>query len=98
MSSLDIVIWNYIEEFFYRLIYIITSFIITFIILFIYFEEIYELLMNPIIKLNYEDLQGFIYTDVTELLYTNIYVAFLFSFIIHFPFFLFTCGYFLILL
>lgn len=41
--------------------------------------------MNPIIKLKYEHLQGFIYTDVTELFYTNIYVALIFSFITHLP-------------
>lgn len=61
------------------------SLIITLIILLKYFEEIYEIFMNPIMELKYKKIEGFIYTDVTELFYTNMEVCLKLSILLHIP-------------
>jgi sec-independent protein translocase protein TatC len=61
------------------------SIIITLIILLNYFEEIYEIFMNPIMQLKYKKIEGFIYTDVTELFYTNMEICLKFNILLHMP-------------
>ena len=41
--------------------------------------------MNPIMELKYKKIEGFIYTDVTELFYTNMEVCLKFSILLHMP-------------
>jgi len=80
---------EYTKECVYRIIYLILNMISIFMICFIYFEDISSIFIDIIMKSHNKSLETFIYIDVTELFYTNIYMALMCSFLINIPFLLF---------
>lgn len=76
----------YIKEILLRIVYIIIYFFIILFVSIIYYKEIYIFLTFPIFFIKGNIFYGFISTNLIEIFFINIYLAFFFSLFLTYPY------------
>lgn len=78
--------FSYMQEIRNRLIYSLFSIILTFSTVYFHSEKFLYLLTKSFILLDFPNHRGFIFTDMTEALFTYFYMSFVITFLFSLPF------------